>query len=210
VQYFPLYLNLENKKCLIFGGGKVAARKIKVLEETKVKIILISIDFCDGLAKNNKITKINKRFEKEDIIKNNPFVVIAATNDKKINNEIYLECNKKNILINVVDSKEKSSFIFPSILTRDELVIAISTQGDLPSFSYKVKKEIDNILPTYYGKIVKIIKEYRKIVKFRIKDEKIKKKIMNEIIEIVLKSYKDNKVKGCNIFIEELIKKYEK
>ncbi|MDI3312446.1 MAG: bifunctional precorrin-2 dehydrogenase/sirohydrochlorin ferrochelatase [Thermoanaerobacterium sp.] len=144
--YYPIMLNISNKKCLVVGGGKVAYRKILSLLEFGATITVLSSSFIDEilkLCKSHKIKLVKRNYQKNDV--ENYFLVVVATNDKFVNKEISDECKKKNILVNVVDDKELSTFIVPSVMRKGDLTISISTNGKSPLLSRRIKEMLDNM-----------------------------------------------------------------
>src|SRR5680860_308129 len=114
---YPILLKLKNKKILVVGGGKIAERKVIRLLKAEANVLLVSPEITDSLQKfvDEKIIVHNKRkFIKEDL--KNAFLVIAATNDKKVNHLIFRESEKNGILVNVVDEPDHCNFYVPSIV----------------------------------------------------------------------------------------------
>lgn len=113
--YFPFYIDIENKKILVVGGGTVALRKIEKLIPFSPDITVVAPKICDEIkALNVKI--IDRRFCDSDL--DGAFCVVSATDDETLNGRIFQLCNEKNILVNTVDDKEKCGFIFPAIASK--------------------------------------------------------------------------------------------
>ena len=107
--YFPFYIDIENKKILVVGGGTVALRKIEKLMPFSPDITVVAPKICDEIkALNVKI--IDRKFCDSDL--DGAFCVVSATDDESLNGRIFQLCNEKNILVNTVDDKEKCGFIF--------------------------------------------------------------------------------------------------
>ncbi|MFQ6051997.1 MAG: bifunctional precorrin-2 dehydrogenase/sirohydrochlorin ferrochelatase [Candidatus Hydrothermarchaeota archaeon] len=148
--HVPIHLNAERYNFLIIGGGKVGERRVKKLLEAGAKVTLISKEFSQGLEEldHKSLVKIKKTVEKneiEDLI-NDFDVIIAATDDKSLNEYIERIARKNKKLVNRADSVE-SDFIFPSWIVRNDIVVSISTQGKNPLLSKhlreRVEKELD-------------------------------------------------------------------
>lgn len=140
MSYFPLFIDLKNKKVLIIGSGKIARHKIDLLKEFEADITCISKD----KEEIENVHFIQKNIEEKDVT--DFFLVIAATNDKKLNQEIASWCKEKNIFVNVVDQKEDCSFIFPSIIKKDEIVAAFSSSGTNPIICSYLKKKNQELI----------------------------------------------------------------
>jgi len=141
--YYPIFIKLDGKTALVVGGGKVAQRKIETLLEYGASIHIISTELTDKLkqlAEFGKIRHIGEKFENEHL--DEAFLVIAATDDEKLNHEISETAQKRGLLINAVDQPADCNFIVPSIVKRGDLIVAISTSGKSPALAKKLRKEM--------------------------------------------------------------------
>lgn len=150
--WFPLFVNLENKKILVIGGGKIAYKKItKILEySANVTIVAEKIEEEKLLQLENVKIVDNKRIENdkdtiEELVKDY-FLVIAATNDEELNENIAKICDSRGILINNISSKTEMNAMFGGIVKNDEFQIAVSTGGKNCRRSRAMKSEIQKIL----------------------------------------------------------------
>ena len=152
--FFPVFLNIENKNCLVIGGGKVALRNINKLLEYKASITVISKNIIKEIKLLKNIKIIEKEFEEFNDIKylKKYFLIIAATNDKKLNDNIANICIKENILINNVSSKNNMNIRFGVSIEKEEYSIAVSAKGN-PSKAIKksveIKESIENLFNDY-------------------------------------------------------------
>ncbi len=173
MKYFPFFLQLDKLPCLIVGGGDVAERKIDLLIKANADITIVSIDFTDyilELAKKNNIKCITQEYS-DDLLKNKEYkFVIAATNNVSLNEEIALDCDKHNIIINVVDQPDICDFIFPSILERGDITVAVSTGGASPVLARVLRTKLETMVPSNYGKLAEIVSKNR--IKVRNKMQK--------------------------------------
>ncbi|MFH1454033.1 MAG: bifunctional precorrin-2 dehydrogenase/sirohydrochlorin ferrochelatase, partial [Armatimonadota bacterium] len=134
--YLPVNINLKNKNCLVAGAGKVALHKIKILLKfgADIKVVAPAQDKeVLRLFRNSKIKLIKRKFTASDL--KNIHLVIAATSSRETNKKISELTRRKNILINVVDDAQLSSFIMPAIIKSGDLNIGISTSGKSPALS---------------------------------------------------------------------------
>ena len=150
--WFPLFVNLKNKKVLVIGGGKVAFKKIsKIMEyEADIRVIAENIPEEKLLELKNLKIENNRKIEnnKDEIEKlvKEYFVVIVATDNEELNENIAEICDSKGILINNASSKTKMNVMFGGIVKNDEFQIAISTSGKNCRRSRAMKSEIQKIL----------------------------------------------------------------
>lgn len=184
--YFPFFIELENKQCLVVGGGDVAYRKVQALLEFGVNINMVALEYCAGLLElceqvNSKkqLTLNKKKFCEDDL--NDVLFVIAATNNQQLNQQISQLCHDKNIMINVVDDKEKCSFYFPSLIKKGEVVIGISSGGNSPVLSKNLRKKIETTVPNYYADLNSQLGEIREYIKENIALESLRKQCFQEV-----------------------------
>ena len=137
--YFPMYIDLEGKKVIVVGGGKAALRKINSLLYFGAKIAVIAPKVCDDI-KAIKGINVHESNVALDILQNAD-IVVAATRRPEINAKIGTYCNDRGIMVNVADNKELSSFLFPGVIVRGDLVVGVTTGGN----SQAVSKQIRNM-----------------------------------------------------------------
>lgn len=128
--YFPMFIDLTDKKVVVAGAGTIAKRRIRSLIEFTDHLVVIAPEVnkeLKDLEAEGKLTILRKRYEREDIY--DASMVIAATNDKKLNHEIYTACKCLGIPVNVCSDKTKCDFYFPSLALGDDFVAGISTSG---------------------------------------------------------------------------------
>ncbi|MDD4170748.1 MAG: bifunctional precorrin-2 dehydrogenase/sirohydrochlorin ferrochelatase [Syntrophomonas sp.] len=163
---YPIYLNLDSKRCLVIGGGKVAERKVATLLEYEADVILVSPEvtpMIDDWAAHNLIIWRRGVFQPQDL--DNIFLVFIATGDNNVNKSITTLCRQKGILVNAVDDPPNCDFYVPSILRRNSLCIAISTEGKSPLLAAKLRRELESIVPAEYGEWVEILGRLREDIK---------------------------------------------
>ncbi|WP_315521368.1 bifunctional precorrin-2 dehydrogenase/sirohydrochlorin ferrochelatase [Leptotrichia wadei] len=150
--WFPLFVNLKDKKVLVIGGGKVAFKKISKIMEYEADITVIAENISEEkllelenlrIENNRKIE--NDKDEIEKLVKEY-FLVIAATDNEELNENVAEICDSKGILINNVSSKTKMNVMFGGIVKNDEFQIAVSTSGKNCRRSRAMKSEIQKIL----------------------------------------------------------------
>lgn len=141
--YFPIIINTD-KEVLVIGAGNVALRKTKKLLEFTNNIKVVSSEFNIGFN-NLNIKKIKMEINEENfptLLNDEISFVILSLNSKELNGKLCNICKKNKIMVNVVDNKELSDIIFPAVIEREHLLIAISTKGECPYYSKKLKEEI--------------------------------------------------------------------
>lgn len=136
---FPLFVDIENKNILVVGAGKIGCRRIRTLLMFGADITVISESIADRELVES-VRFFERKFEKGDI--NNQFLVVAATDDSNVNDEISKLCRERNIPVSVADSTEKSTFYFPAICANDNICIGIVSDGNHHELVRKTAQKI--------------------------------------------------------------------
>lgn len=163
--YLPINISIADNKCLVVGGGKVALRKIETLIEFGADVTVIAPEPSDkiGYYESRGELKLEKRAyaspEASDY-----GIVISATDDEAVNKAVYDDCKKSGTLVNVVDNPPLCDFIFPAMLKRDAMTIAISTDGKAPFLAAHLRVIMENIFPDHWKRIVPLAGDFRKKV----------------------------------------------
>lgn len=166
--YYPIFLNIQRKKCVVIGGGKVAFRKVKTLLEHGANIEVISPVLCpelNELAEAKTISVFRQNYEPR--VLKGAVITIAATNKKDINQKVADEARKQGVLVNVVDNLELSDFIVPSYFHRGDLTIAVSTAGLSPALARKIRSKLEQNFSEEYASLTGLIEEVRTELKQR-------------------------------------------
>lgn len=149
MSYFPAFINLENKKILIVGGGNVAFEKLEKLLDFSTNISFIAQEYSDRLV--SKIKENNLKYTKRSYIVGDISeyaIVIVAVDSLSLQEEIFNEAKKYGCLCNAVDSTAFCDFIFPAYIKKDDLTIAISTSGASPAFAKYFKEYLEKLIPS--------------------------------------------------------------
>ena len=168
MDYLPIFLKVEDRPCLVVGGGKVAARKVALLHRAGATITTVSPVLCNELRTllvQGVITHMARDFQDEDL--DDAVLVIAATDDEAVNRRISELAKSQRIPVNVVDSPDLCGFIMPSIIDRSPVQIAVSTGGASPVLARLLRSRLESFIPAAYGRLAKLVDEYRQRVKQR-------------------------------------------
>lgn len=183
--YYPVFLNINNKRCVVIGGGQVALRKVKALLERGAKVDVISPELCSeliNLAESRQIHVFRKHYQPGDL--RGAFLAIAATNDSEINCQVAEEARSQAVLVNVVDDAENSDFISPATVRRGDVTIAVSTAGLSPALARKIRTKLEQDFGKEYGALVQLVNEVRSEMKQR--GIRIKRETWQEALELDL------------------------
>jgi precorrin-2 dehydrogenase/sirohydrochlorin ferrochelatase len=206
-RYYPAYLDIKDKKCLVSGGGAVAERKVGLLINCEAHICVVSPDLTPGLEELNvrgQIEYIRGEFKEEYL--EGLFLVVGATDKKETNIRIYTEAVKRGILVNIADSPELCSFLVPSVVERGDLIISISTCGKSPALAKKIREELEDRYGIEYAEFLSIMGKLRDKIPIKILDknkreEVYKKLVYSPIIDLI----KDGKNESVRTMIDEII-----
>ena len=160
--YYPMFLNISGKKCVVVGGGRVALRKVRALLEHGASIEVISPDLCPELielAERGRIHTSRRHYQPGDLQK--ALIAIAATDNSDINQQVVKEAQSEAVLVNVADDLENSDFIVPSYARRGGVTIAVSTAGRSPALARKIRTRLEKELGDEYASLVRLIGEVR-------------------------------------------------
>lgn len=182
---YPICLNLKNKKCIVVGAGEVAVRKINTLLKQEALVTVISPDLHPNLKEKLALEQfiwLNTSYQNDML--ENAFLVIAATNNRAVNHQIAEYCNQNNILVNVIDEPQESSFIVNSYFTKGDLLVAVSTGGASPALSRKIRIDLEKSIPDEYAEVLEIVAWARAEALDKIKDSQKRREFLQNLAEI--------------------------
>lgn len=147
-----MFLKLESRSCLVVGAGKIGEGKIRSLLVARAKVRVVApwaTPAILGWARAGVVTWESREFKTEDL--NETFLVIAATSSMDVNDLVYREATRRQILCNVVDDPERCDFYYPAVVRRGALQVAISTEGKSPALAQKLRREFEQQLAPFYA-----------------------------------------------------------
>ena len=166
MDYLPIFADVRNKLCLVVGGGEVAKRKAGVLLEAGAKVCVVAPEIEPALSEQRGIETIVARFEAQHL--DGVVLVIAATHDRSVNQQVSRQAQMRNIPVNVVDDPELCSFIMPAILDRSPLMVAFSSGGASPVLTRILRGKLEAMIPHNYSRLAAFAQRFRELVKQRI------------------------------------------
>lgn len=168
MEHLPIFLRLESQACLVVGGGAVAERKAKLLRRAGAAVTVAAAELNEGLAAMRERGEIRHRAEPwEDLLRDRPRLVIAATDQGPANARVAAAADAAGILCNVVDDNAASRFIFPAIVDRSPVTIAVGTGGNAPVLAQRLKNQIEQWLPARIGTLAERAGRWRGLVRKR-------------------------------------------
>ena len=162
-RFYPILVDLHGKKALVVGGGKVAQRKIETLLEHGATVQVVAKELTASLEELRRAGRIEFLGEEfSETFVDGVFVVFAATDDTSLNRRVSRTAQQRSLLVNAVDQPADCNFIVPSVLSRGDLVIAVSTSGKSPAFARKVRVELEQSFGEEYGLFLNLMGNLRK------------------------------------------------
>ena len=207
---YPIFLELGGRRSVVIGGGAVAVRKAQALLNAGARLVVVAerIDnmmtvICQG--KNAELIK--SRYSKDYLA--GAVLVITATNNNKLNKQIYKDCQELEILCNVVDVPELCDFYVPAVIKRGDLQIAIGTEGRCPAYAGHIRKKLEKIFTEKHGQFLTELEELRKRIIKEVEEPADRKALLGELADD--KSFEyfiENEPAQWRTFVEELINKF--
>jgi len=182
MDYLPIFTKLENRPCLVVGGGEIALRKVHLLLKAGADVTVCAPQIHSRLlqkAENKQLKIIQQSFSAEQL--KNKWLVIAATNQKAVNQQVADAANTLQLLVNVVDDPALSSFIMPSIVDRSPIIVAISSAGTAPVLARLIRERLEALLPMHLGRLARISGEFRQRVKEVIKNVSLRRRYWEKL-----------------------------
>lgn len=157
--YFPLFLDLSGKTALVVGGGPVAARKARVLLDYGPRVLVCAPSFAPELEQLSGTELLRRPFSPE--LLEGVSLAVAATGDREVNHWVSGLCRARSIPVNVADSREDSTFLFPAVVRRGRLSVGISTGGASPAAAAYVRRTLERQLPESLEPILDWLEDQR-------------------------------------------------
>ncbi len=184
MEYFPVFLDLKKRTCLLVGGGDVATRKGRLLSKAgavlRVVAPEISAELRELVAEHNGEI-FAREYQTSDL--ENCVIAIAATDNEPLNEKISLDAKARFLPVNVVDNPALCTYITPAIIDRSPLVIAISSGGEAPVLARLIRAKLETLIPANYGKLAIIAKNWRERVKARFDNGDSRRRFWEKILQ---------------------------
>ena len=184
--YFPFFVDIEGKKCLIAGGGSVSYRKVCVLMDYGPEMKVVAPRMVPELSCLEQELGGRLILECRDFVESDldyADFVVAGTSDEALNRRISQLCKARNIPVNVVDVQEECSFIFPALIKEKHITVGISTGGDSPTIAKYLKHQFQKAIPSGFGELAEQLGSYRDMVKEKVDLISIRTEIFQTMVE---------------------------
>jgi len=181
--YYPIYLDIEDRDVVIIGGGNVCARKAETMMKYGARVTIVSPEFTDEIrqwASDGKLTTRQKAYDESDIEGAN--IVIASTDDQRVNEQIAADCRRRRIPVNVVDVTPLCEFIVPAIIESGSIQIAVSTGGKSPAIARTLKEDLQRLIGPEYAEVNDLLGTLRDDAKAVLPTDTDRKRFFDGII----------------------------
>ena len=182
-EFYPVYLKLSARKCIVIGGGKVAERKVKSLLDCGAEVWVISPEFTEWLEEasaRREVVSLRRNYTTGDL--EDAFLVIGATDDNETNDRIAEECSNRNILVNIVDDPARCNFIVPAVIRQGPLSISISTDGRSPMLARRIREELEKSFGEEYREFLELMGNIREHVINSVPDQEKRKDVFERLV----------------------------
>jgi precorrin-2 dehydrogenase/sirohydrochlorin ferrochelatase len=162
---YPIFLELGGRRVVVVGGGVVAARKVQALLDAGARLVVVTekvSDVLTGLCTQHGAEIVRSKYSKQYIAE--AVLVVAATNDPKVNEQVYRDCQSLEILCNVVDDPQHCDFFVPAVVKRGDLQIAIGTEGYCPAYAGHLRQKLETMFTEEHGRFLGELERVRREV----------------------------------------------
>jgi precorrin-2 dehydrogenase len=166
MSYYPIYLEMTGRRCVVIGGGMVAERKVEGLLDAGAAVTVISpvlTELLTSWVDERKISHAARPYAAGDIAGYE--LVFVATDNPETNAAVHEEGQNRGIWVNAADDPAQCDFILPAVIRRGELAVAISTGGASPAAARVIREELDQYFTADYAGLVQIAGEVRRELK---------------------------------------------
>jgi precorrin-2 dehydrogenase/sirohydrochlorin ferrochelatase len=175
---------MGGRRAVVIGAGAVAVRKIQVLLAAGARVVVVGEHIDDRLRalwKGSNPELIKAKYAKDYLV--GASITIAATNNHRLNQQIYKDCQELEILCNVVDVPELCDFFVPAVVKRGDLQIAIGTEGHCPAYSGHLRKKLQQIFTDEHGRFLAELETIRKEVIETVADPADRKALLGRLVD---------------------------
>lgn len=161
--FFPAFLELSGKECLVVGGGDVALQKTRDLIAARARVTVVATRFCPEFRKHKGLRRLRRAFRPGDVPAGpgRPWLVVAATDDEALHARIADLCRRRRVWVNVVDRPAFCDFIVPSVARRGLVTVAVSTGGQSPALAKFIGGKIRASLGPEVGRLGRLLADLR-------------------------------------------------
>jgi precorrin-2 dehydrogenase/sirohydrochlorin ferrochelatase len=207
MRYYPVYLDIKGRRCLVVGGGQVGTRKVETLLKCGARVMVISLEVTSALselADRGRIDLELRAYRSTDLDK--AFLVIGATDDQALNRQIHRDAEAAQRLCNIADQPALCNFVLPSIVNQGDLSIAISTAGKSPAFAKHLRRQLTDQFGLEYGQMLELMGAIRQRLLAAEHAPEQHKPLFEQLIQCgLLEMIKERDQRGINALLQKVL-----
>lgn len=205
--YYPVFLDLDQTRCLVVGGGAIAERKVEALLAAGGEVALISPELTaalHALEAAGRLTVQQRSYQRGDL--DTVALVIAATDDPALQRQIAADAKQANILCNIVDQPALCSFIVPAVVQQGDLTIAVSTNGASPALAKKIRQDLAEQFGPEYAVALRLLRRIRERLIHEHRSAKDRQRLLTGLVESSLLDYlRDRQTDKLNTLLQQTL-----
>jgi precorrin-2 dehydrogenase/sirohydrochlorin ferrochelatase len=180
-RYYPAFLDLRGKLAVVVGGGDVALRKVELLLSCGARVRLVSPRAAESFSRlGPSLELVSRPYRSTDL--DGAFLVFAATDDSAVNAEVARQARAGGILVNVADAQPLCDFLVPSVVSRGDIQIAISTGGASPALAQHLREELERVIGPEYAELAALLESVRARVLKEIADPDRRRAVFHRLV----------------------------
>jgi len=207
MRYYPVNLDVQNRDCLVVGGGSVGERKVKTLLECGARVTVVTTlatERLQALASEGHIDLKTRGYEPSDL--KGKFLVIGATDSKEINEKISEDAARRGLLCNIADRPAACSFVLPAIVRQGDLVIAISTSNKSPAVARRIRQTLEKEFGPEYTVLLNLMGAIRQKLLAEAKSPEAHKRMFERLLdEGLLEMIRKNRIQEVDGLLKDVL-----
>ena len=207
MRYYPANLDVQDRECLVVGGGSVGERKVKTLLECGARVTVVSTlatESLQDLAAKGRIRLETREYEPSDM--EGKFLVIGATDDEAVNDEVSKDAAERGLLCNIADRPASCTFVLPAIVRQGDLMIAISTSNKSPAVAKRIRETLERQFGPEYSALLKLMGAIRQKLLAQGKSPEAHKKKFEQLLDGgLLEKVRDNRIREIDGLLTEVL-----
>jgi precorrin-2 dehydrogenase/sirohydrochlorin ferrochelatase len=207
MRYYPINLDVQNRECLVVGGGGVGERKVKTLFECGAIVTVVTTDATEALqtlASEQSISLITREYEPSDL--EGKFLVIGATDNEEVNEKISTDAAERGLLCNIADRPAACNFVLPAIARQGDLLIAISTSNKSPAVARRIRQNLEKEFGPEYGLLLNLMGAIRQKLLSESKSPEAHKRVFEQLLdEGLLEMIRENRTRDVDGLLKDVL-----
>ncbi len=208
MDYFPAFLNLRERPCLIVGGGDIALRKARLMASAGAHLTIVAPDIKPAMtrfAEQHTVALVKRAFRPSDIVGH--WLVVSASGNPQVEQAVFQHASDAGVFCNGVDDIDHCSYITPAIVDRGAVVVAISSSGAAPVLARRIREQVEALLPAGLSKLATLASHWRDRVRRRYDDLLSRRRFWEAVFDGPAASEAiDGNIAGAEVLMNELLK----